>query len=79
MGKLKGHRMITLYVNPDLYEEVRCAAYALDENIYAFVGEALASAIVRRLNKSQRAAVQAMAKQNVANGGKRRSQRNPAL
>src|SRR5437764_10923417 len=26
-------------------EEVRCAAYALDENIYAFVDEALASAV----------------------------------
>lgn len=79
MGNLKGHRMITLYVKPELYEQVRCAAYVLDELIYNFVGEAFESAVTRRLNKAQRDAVQAMAKQNVANGGKRKSQRNPAL
>lgn len=79
MGNLKGHRMITLYVDPELYERVRCAAYVLDELIYKFVGEALGNSIVRRLDKAQRGAVEAMARQNVAKGAKRRSRHNPAL
>lgn len=79
MGKLKGHRMVSLYVDPELYERVRCSAYVLDENIYQFVGEAFASAVERRLNKTQRGAVEAMAKHNVARGGKRKSRHNPAL
>lgn len=79
MGNLKGHRMITLYVDPELYERVRCAAYVLDELIYKFIGEALTSAVTRRLDKEQRDVVVAMAKQNVAKGGKRRSRHNPTL
>lgn len=79
MGNLKGHRMITLYVDPELYERVRCAAYVLDELIYRFVGEALANAVDRRLDKEKHAAVTAMAKQNVAKSGKRRSRHNPTL
>ena len=79
MGNLKGHRMITLYVDPELYERVRCAAYSLDENIYEFVGKAFADALVRRLDKNRRAVVEAMAKQSASKGGKRRSRRNPAL
>lgn len=79
MGKLKGHRMITLYVEPELYERVRCAAYILDENIYQFVGAAFSDAVDRRLDRAQKSAVEAMAKQNVAKGGKRRSSHNPTL
>lgn len=79
MGKLPGHRMVTMYVDPNLYEQVRCAAYILDELIYQFVDEALTSAVTRRLNKAQRGAVEAMAKQNVAKGGKRRSRHNTTL
>lgn len=79
MGNLKGHRMITLYVDPELYERVRCAAYLLDELIYKFVGEALSSAVKRRLDRAQRKVVFAMAKQNVAKGGKRKSRHNPTL
>lgn len=79
MGKIKGHRMVTMYVDSVLYEEVRCAAYVLDELIYKFVGEALTSAVSRRLDKAQRDAVAAMAKQNVTKNGKRRSRHNPAL
>jgi hypothetical protein len=79
VGNLAGHRMITLYVAPDLYEQVRCAAYILDENIYEFVGKAFEHAINTRLDKRRRKVVEAMAKQSVANGGKRRSRRNPAL
>jgi len=79
VGNLKGHRMITLYVPPALYEQVRCAAYVLDELIYQFVGEALENAVSRRLNKTQLSAVKAMAQQNVAKGSKRKSRHNPAL
>jgi len=79
MGKLKGHRMVTLYVDPELYEQVRCSSYVLDENIYEFVDEAFSSAVVRRLDKAKRRAVEAMAKQNVASGGKRRSRHNSTL
>jgi len=71
--------MITLYVDPVLYERVRCAAYTLDELIYAFIGEALISAIGRRLTKEQREIVDAMAKQNTSKGRKRRSSHNPTL
>ncbi len=71
--------MVTLYVDPELYERVRCASYILDELIYQFVGEAFSDAVARRLNKAQRAAVDAMAQQNVAKGGKRRSRHNTAL
>lgn len=79
MGKLKNHRMITLYVEPELYERVRCSAYTLDENIYQFVGEALDNAVSRRLDAPQRKIVEAMAKQNTSKGSQRRSRRNPAL
>lgn len=82
MGNLQGHRQVTLYVDPELYEKSRCSAYTLGENIYEFVSEALESAIGRRLNKTQREAIESMAKQNIRNGGTRRSRRarrNPPL
>lgn len=79
MGKLKGHRMVTLYVEPLLYEKVRCAAYLFDQLIYLFVEEALTSAIDRRLDKAQKGIITEMAKQNVAKGSKRRSRHNSVL
>lgn len=72
MGRLPGYRQVTLYVDPAHYERVRCAAYTLSEDIYEFVGEALASAVDRRLSKPQRAAVESMAKQNLKNGASRK-------
>ncbi len=79
MGKLKGHRQVTLYIDPELYEKARCSAYTLGENIYEFVSEALSNAFGRRLTKVQRDAIESMAKQNIKNGGTRRSRHNPTL
>lgn len=62
MGRLPGHRQVTLYIEPELYEKVRCTAYTLGEDIYEFVGDALSKAILLRLTKSQRAAVESMSK-----------------
>lgn len=75
MGRLPGYRQVTLYVDPALYERVRCAAYTLGEDIYVFAGEALGSAIERRMTKTQRAAVESMAKQNIKNGTPKRTPR----
>lgn len=77
MGKLKGHRMVTMYVNEELYEKVRCASYALDELIYQFVDEALSSALDRRLDKAKRTVVDAMTARGI--GKKRKSRHNPTL
>ena len=71
MGRLPGYRQVTLYVDPDLYEQVRCTAYTLGEDIYELVSEALASAIERRTTKAQRSAIESMAKQNLKNGASR--------
>lgn len=79
MGKLKGHRMVTMYVNDELYEKVRCAAYILDELIYQFVDKALSSALDLRLDKAKRKVVDALVKQGAGKGRKRRSHHNPAL
>jgi len=75
MGKLEGHRQVTLYVDPKLYERVRCVAYTFDEDIYEFVDEALTSAIERRTTKAQRDAIDSMAKQNIKNGASRTKRR----
>jgi hypothetical protein len=66
---------VTLYVEPTLYERVRCAAYTLGEDIYVFAGEALDNAIDRRMTPKQRAAVESMAKQNIKNNGAREKRR----
>lgn len=65
MGKLPGYRQASLYIDPLLYEEVRCSAYTLKEDIYEFVAEALAQSIERRLDAEHLAAVRLMAKQNM--------------
>ena len=67
MGRLPGYRQVTLYVDPLIYERVRCAAYTLGEDIYEFVGEALDTAVNHRLTTKQRAAVDSMARQNIKN------------
>ena len=75
VGRLPGYRQVTLYVEHALYERVRCTAYTLSEDIYEFVGEALASAVDRRTTKTQRLAVESMAKQNLKNGASRDKRR----
>lgn len=70
MGQKSGYRQVTLYVDPDLYERVRCTSYALSEDIFMFVGEALASAIERRTTKDQRAAIDAQASMNRKNAAR---------
>lgn len=77
MGKLDGYRQATLYVEPELYERVRSAAYILNQDIYEFLDEALRNAIDRRIPEKQRAAIDLMAKQNIKNGGSRRPRRRP--
>lgn len=71
MGHIPGHRQVTLYVDPALYEKVRCAAYALGEDIYELVSEALASSLDRRLTKVQRATIESMAEQNIKNASEK--------
>lgn len=78
MGRLPGHRQVTLYIDPELYERVRCAAYTLGEDIYEFVAEALDKSISRRMTKTQREAIESMSKHNIKNGGSRRRPRNAA-
>lgn len=75
MGRMPGYRTVTLYVEPELYERVRCTAYTLNEDIYELVGEALNSAINRRTTKAQRTAIDSMAKQNLKNGASREKRR----
>lgn len=76
MGKRShGLRQVTLYADPALYERVRCAAYAIGEDIYQFVGEAMAEAITRRLTPAQRAAVDRMARQKVVPSNPRGARR----
>ncbi len=72
MGRLPGHRQVTLYMEPELHAQVRCAAYTLGEDIYEFVGEALKSAILRRMTAAQRAAVESISRQNIKNTTRRR-------
>ncbi len=72
MGKLKGRRQATFYVEPELYEVARCTAYTLGENIYQFVDEALRSAVSRRLTKAQKTTIEEMARNNIKRGGTRR-------
>lgn len=80
MGKLPGHRQVTLYADEELYERVRCTAYFLGEDIYEFIHEALGSAVSRRVTKAQKSALETMAKQNIKNGVTRtRRVRRPAL
>jgi hypothetical protein len=67
MGHLTGHRQVTLYIDPVLYEKMRCTAYALGEDIYEMVDEAMKSAIDRRLTQVQRATIESMAEQNIKN------------
>ena len=78
MGKLKGHRQVTLYVNSELYERVRCTAYFLGEDIYEFVSKAFIAAVDGRVTKDQKSAIDVMAKQNIKNNGPGRTRR-PAL
>lgn len=61
MGRIKGRRQVTLYIDPTFYEEVRCAAYILGEDIYEFAGAAMRVAIDARLTSEQRAGVKQMA------------------
>lgn len=67
MGRKPGYRQVTLYVEPVLYERVKHIAYTLDEDIYEFVDEALASACERRTTKSQRDTIDSMVRQNIKN------------
>jgi hypothetical protein len=78
VGRLPGHRQVTLYIDPVLYEKVRCAAYTLGEDIYEFINESLEESLTRRMTKAQRAAIESMSKHNLKNGGVHR-RRNPAL
>ncbi len=77
MGKLPGHRQVTIYMNPELYERVRCAAYVLGEDIYEFAGEAFAEALKSMLTPSQRSTVDQMARHNLKNGGRRQRLARP--
>jgi len=80
MGKLPGHRQVTLYADEELYERVRCTAYFLGEDIYEFVHEAFKSAVTRRVTKAEAETLERMAKQNIKNGSTRvRRVRRPAL
>ena len=76
MGKLKDKtkHMVTMYLDRLLYEQIRVAAYMLGENIYTFVEEAARNAITRRLDKTQRNAVELTANQNLIHGGSPRRQ-----
>lgn len=75
MGRMPGYRQVTLYVEPVLYEKVRYAAASFNEDIFEFVGEALANAINRRLNKKERDAIELLAKNNTSNGASRDKRR----
>lgn len=75
MGRLPGHRQVTFYVDPELYEVIRCSAYTLGENIYDFVDEALRAAFERRMSKPQQATIRSMAEQNIRNGRNGRNRR----
>ena len=80
MGKLPGHRQVTLYVDEELYERVRVTAYYLGKDIYEFVDTAFKNAVNGLVPKRQRETLEAMAKQNIKNGGARsRRGRRPAL
>ena len=65
MGHQPGYRQVTLYVKPELYEQVRYAAYTLGEDIFMFANEAFENAVGRRLTKAQRAAVSQIAAKSV--------------
>lgn len=58
----KGLRQVSVYVDPDLYERVRCSAYTIGEDIYEFFGAALRDAVVSRLTSAQRSSVDKMIK-----------------
>jgi hypothetical protein len=75
VGRLTGYRQVTLYVEPNLYEKVRRAASTLGEDIYEFVGEALAGSIERRMSKKERDAIDLLVKQNIKNGASREKRR----
>ncbi len=75
MGRKPGYRQVTLYVEPALYERVRCTAYTLGEDIYELVAEAFDSAIERRTTKAQRTVIESMAKQNLKNEATREKRR----
>jgi hypothetical protein len=80
MGRLPGHRQVTLYVDDELYERVRVAAYLLGKDIYEFVGIAFKKAVDDLVPKSDRAALEVMVRQNLKNGGPgRRRGKRPAL
>jgi hypothetical protein len=73
MGHLPGHRQVTLYVDPVLYERVRLTAHSLGEDIYEFVDAALTKGVVSRMSdERQRAAIEMVAKQNVKNEAARK-------
>ena len=53
MGHIPGHKQVTLYIDPAIYERVKCAAYFLSEDIFEFVSEALDASVDRRLTTAQ--------------------------
>lgn len=75
MGRKLGFRQVTMYVEPVLYERVKHSAYALDEDIYEFVDEALKSACERRTNKQQRDTIGVLVQQNIKNRADREKRR----
>ena len=75
MGHMIGYKQVTIYVDPNVYEKVRSTAYMLGEDIYEFIGEAMAEAVDRRTTKAQRSVIESMVAQNIANGAARKKRR----
>lgn len=72
MGKLDGHKQITLYMDPEIYERVVHVARMRGEPIYKLINDACARAIPRITTVEQRKALDAimLAKAAVKRRGK---------
>lgn len=74
----KGLRQVCVYVDPELYERVRCAAYTIGIDIYEFFGVALEDAVRNRLTKAQRSAIHKMVRDGVHPPIPARKRREPS-
>jgi hypothetical protein len=57
MGQLEGFRQITMYVDPDVYDQAAYVARMLGVPIYMLINKALEQAIINNTTPSQRKAL----------------------
>jgi hypothetical protein len=60
MGLMPGHRQVTMYIKPSVYEQAAHVAKMLGEPVYVFLNDALEAAIKVRTTPEQRRAIEVL-------------------